>query len=108
MEVQAALDAMRSIAGPLQVVSDSTYVVNCVNNRWYVGWLRNGWRNSQKQPVANRELWEPFVAIITGDPGRVVFKWVKGHGRNAGNNLVDALAVEASHARRGWDGPLAP
>ena len=46
------------------VVSDSTYVVNCFQKRWWEGWIKRGWTNSKKQPVANRDLWEPFVELV--------------------------------------------
>ncbi len=36
-------------SGPVHVISDSTYVVNCFRQRWWEGWLRRGWRNSQRQ-----------------------------------------------------------
>jgi ribonuclease HI len=94
MEIRAALEAMRSLVGPLVIVSDSTYVVNCVNKKWYVNWQRNGWRNSQKQPVANQDLWKPMFEIY--DPRLHTFQWVKGHSGNRMNDLVDALAVAAS------------
>ena len=51
------------------VVSDSTYVVNCFRDRWWEGWLRRGWKNSQGKPVANRDLWEPLIALAL-DPAR--------------------------------------
>jgi ribonuclease HI len=69
-------------------------VVNCVNKRWYANWQRNGWRNSQKQPVANQDLWKPLFEIY--DSRRHTFQWVKGHSGNRMNDLVDALAVAAS------------
>lgn len=94
MEIRAALEAMRSIAGPMTIVSDSTYVVNCINKKWYANWQRNGWRNSQKQPVANQDLWKPMIALY--DPKLHTFRWVKGHSGNRMNDLVDALAVAAS------------
>ena len=94
MEIFAAFDAMRSLPGPLIIVSDSTYVVNCFNKKWYVNWQRNGWKNSQKQPVANQDLWKPMVAIY--DPTVHTFEWVKGHSGNRMNDLVDQLAVAAS------------
>jgi ribonuclease HI len=40
MELQAVLDAVGTIEGQLDVVSDSTYVVNCFRDRWWEGWLR--------------------------------------------------------------------
>jgi ribonuclease HI len=96
MEIRAALEAMRALPGELTVVSDSTYVVNCVRNRWYVTWLKNGWKNSQKKPVANVDLWEPFVALYLSRQHEIRFEWVKGHSGDRMNDLVDRLAVAAS------------
>lgn len=95
MEVQAVLEALRAIDGPVEVVSDSTYVVNCFRDNWWVGWLKRGWLNSQKQPVANRDLWEPLIHLVRSR-GDVTFRWVKGHSGNFMNDLVDGLAVAAS------------
>ena len=67
MEIQAALEAVTALDGPLEIVSDSTYVVNCFRDRWWQGWLARGWRNSQKKPVANRDLWEPLIAAYRAD-----------------------------------------
>ena len=39
MELTAALEAVRALPGPLLVVSDSTYVVNCFRDNWWRGWL---------------------------------------------------------------------
>ena len=98
MEVQAVLEALRAHAdvpaGGLTIVSDSTYVVNCFRDRWWVKWQQNGWKNSKKEPVANRDLWEPLVALV--QQVRPVFRWVKGHSGDPMNDLVDQLAVAAA------------
>src|SRR5215212_5191990 len=110
MEVQAALEAVRALDGPLVVVSDSTYVVNCFRDRWWEGWLARGWTTSAKKPVANRDLWEPLIQAVRADPGRVTFRWVKGHSEDPFNDLVDRLAVEAARtqsARSGDEPPAA-
>src|SRR5579875_3002931 len=104
MEIMAALEAVTTLEGPLEVVSDSTYVVNCFRDRWWEGWLARGWTNSQKKPVANRDLWEPLIEAYRSAPGRVRFRWVKGHGTDPMNALVDRLAVEAAAAQQGRDG----
>lgn len=102
MELTAVLEALRALgvgseAGRIEVVSDSTYVLNCFRDRWYVKWRANGWRNSKKEPVANRDLWEPLVALA--EPalrdGALTMRWVKGHSGNPMNDLVDRLAVAA-------------
>jgi ribonuclease HI len=96
MEVLAVIEALRSLPGPVHVVSDSTYVVNCFRQKWWVGWRRRGWRNSQGKPVANRDLWESLLTLAL-DAGRpVTFSWVKGHSGDKMNDLVDRLATEAA------------
>ncbi|HMC40331.1 MAG TPA: ribonuclease H [Acidimicrobiales bacterium] len=104
MEITAALEAVRTIEGPLEVVSDSTYVVNCFRDSWWRGWMARGWTNSQRKPVANRDLWEPLIELYLSDPQRVRFRWVKGHGSDPMNDLVDRLAVEAAAAQAGRSG----
>jgi ribonuclease HI/uncharacterized phage-like protein YoqJ len=94
MELTAALEAIGNLGGPLDVVSDSTYVVNCFRDRWWEGWLQRGWLNSQRKPVANRDLWEPLVELYRLRDLR--FIWVKGHGQDRWNVLADRLAVEAA------------
>ena len=107
MEITAAYEAVRSLGGRLDVVSDSTYVVNCFRDRWHEGWVKRGWRNSQRQPVANRDLWEPFVELVLAR-GDVTFRWVKGHGDDPMNDLVDRLAVEATMRQEGREGEGTP
>lgn len=103
MELTAAWEAVKAIAGPLLIVSDSTYVVNCFKNRWHVGWLKRGWTNSKNQPVANRDLWEPFIQLVLSRKD-VQFQWVKGHSGHPMNDLVDRLAVEAGQRGAGVSG----
>src|SRR4051812_46024363 len=78
MEIRAALEAVTALPGPLLVVSDSTYVVNCFRDRWWEGWLARGWLNSAKKPVANRDLWEPLVTA-GGEPRAAALPLVEGH-----------------------------
>jgi ribonuclease HI len=95
MEIRAVLEALRALDGEVVVVSDSTYVVNCFRDRWWEGWLRKGWVNSQRKAVANRDLWEPLVTLYQARQDEVSFRWVKGHSNDPMNDLVDAMAVAA-------------
>jgi ribonuclease HI len=97
MELQAVLEALRSLPGELVVVSDSTYVINCFRDRWWVKWQANGWKNSQRQPVKNVDIWEPLIELVR--QRQPTFSWVKGHSGDHMNDLVDALAVAAASAR---------
>jgi ribonuclease HI len=100
MELTAVLEALRAHPeGPIEIVSDSTYVVNCFNATppWWKGWLARGWKNSQKQPVANRDLWEPLIELYRMRTPQPTFRWVKGHSGEPMNERVDQLAVAAAH-----------
>jgi ribonuclease HI len=100
MELTAALRAVTALAGPLEVVSDSTYVVNCFRDRWWAGWRARGWKSSKGTPVVNRDLWEPLVsAVVDERPGQIRFRWVKGHAGDVMNELVDQLAVGAARTQ---------
>ena len=94
MELMAVLHAVSRLDGPLEIVSDSTYVVNCFRDEWWRGWERRGWRNSQKKDVANQDLWKPLIAAYKDSD--VMFTWVKGHAGNRWNDEADRLAVDAS------------
>jgi ribonuclease HI len=107
MEITAALEAVTALPGPLEVVSDSTYVVHCFRDKWHRGWVRRGWKNSQGKPVANRDLWEQLVAIVLAR-GDVTFSWVKGHSGDRMNDVVDVLAVEAALTQTGRSGTTTP
>ncbi len=100
MEIMAVLQALRSLDGDLTVVSDSTYVVNCFRDKWWVRWQANGWKNAKKEPVANVDLWQPLIELVVARSPR--FQWVKGHSGDPMNDLVDELAVAASR------GPFPP
>ncbi|MFQ5556182.1 MAG: ribonuclease H [Acidimicrobiales bacterium] len=108
MELTAVLDALGRLAGPVDVVSDSTYVVNCFRDGWWEGWLRRGWRNSRKEPVANRDLWEPLLDLYRPRHHEISFRWVKGHSGDEWNDIADRLAVEAVETRRGRAGTGVP
>ena len=100
MELMAVLKAVESNEGPLEIVSDSTYVVNCFRDKWHVGWMKRGWVNSKNQPVANRDIWQPLIENVLARKN-VTFRWVKGHSGHRMNDLVDQLAVEAARLGRG-------
>lgn len=108
MELTAALEAVRSNEGRVDVVSDSLYVVKCFEDRWYEKWLAQGWRNSQRKDVANRDLWEPLIELYLSRAGEVEFRWVKGHSEDVMNDLVDKLAVRAGQLQQADTGEDVP
>ena len=108
MEITAALEALRTLtadgASDVDVVSDSTYVVNCFKDRWWQGWQRRNWKNSQNKPVANSDLWEPLIELAVSSESNVTWRWVKGHSGDPWNDRVDELATIAADRGRGETG----
>ena len=101
MEVLAVIEALRAHPeGPIEIVSDSNYVVKCFHDRWYVGWLRRGWKNTAGKPVANRDLWETLIPLVLEGGRTVTFSWVKGHSGDLMNDFVDGLATAAADSQR--------
>ncbi len=107
MELTAVLRALEANPGPLVVVMDSTYVKDGLES-WHKGWERNGWKTKAGQPVKNREIWEPLVALAKARAHEVRFEWVKGHSGDAMNDLVDLLAVEQRDLHRAGGATGAP
>ncbi len=107
MELTAALEAVRAVPGPLVVMSDSTYVVNCFRDRWYEAWERKGW-TKKGEAVINVDLWKPLVELVRARRGEVSFEWVRGHSGDAMNDVVDRLAVEAATTQAGRTGTAPP
>lgn len=99
MELQAVLEALAALEGrdPLEVVTDSSYIVNCFEQRWWEGWQRRNWRNSKKEPVKNRDLWEPLISQVLARG--VAFRWVKGHAGDRWNDAADLLATAAADSQ---------
>ncbi len=106
MEILAAFQAVKTIEGPVHIVSDSTYVVNCFRDEWWRGWQKRGWKNSKKEPVANRDLWEPFIELAL--ESQTTFDWVKGHSGDPMNDVVDRLAVAAALSTQNMSGEVPP
>src|SRR6185312_8241434 len=63
MELMAAIKALEALTRPCNVTlsTDSRYVMDGLT-KWIHGWLRNGWRTSDKKPVKNAELWQELLA----------------------------------------------
>jgi ribonuclease HI len=95
MEMQAAIAALEQLSEPCHVLlhSDSAYLVNAFIQNWFGKWQSNGWLNSKKQPVENRDLWEKLLVLA----GKHQIEWVKvkGHADDELNNRCDQLARDA-------------
>lgn len=96
MELMAAVAGLEALTKPCDVTlySDSKYLTDAFNQNWVGSWLKNGWRNSQKQPVKNVDLWKRLLRAA--GPHQVAYVWVKGHAGHPENERCDFLATSAA------------
>lgn len=93
MEITAVLEAVKLLKFPCKITiySDSAYVVNCFKQGWIYNWQKNNWKNADKKPVKNKELWEELFNEL--QKHKFEFVKVKGHSDNELNNRCDYLAT---------------
>lgn len=84
MEMTAVLMAMRSITDktiPVELYSDSSYVVNTLNGMYRI--------------KKNQQLWDAIFKEKKKFTS-IKFFWVKGHSKNKHNEDVDRAATDAA------------
>lgn len=96
MELMAVIVGLEALNRPCQVelYSDSKYVIDAFEKNWVDSWVKNGWKNSQKKPVKNIDLWKRLLEAKRKH--EVHFNWVKGHAGHPENERCDKLATSAA------------
>lgn len=103
-EIRAMAEGLKRINKydiPIKIFSDSAYVLNGLQQRWFDKWRINGWKNSKKQPVENREQWEDLLSAIESNMLFVSYQKVKSHTGIYYNELADQLANKGLDQARG-------
>ncbi len=91
MELLAVIVGLETIKwknANVEIWSDSSYVVNAINE----GWLQK-WEHKNFAKVKNPDLWKRFLDIYKQH--HVTFHWLKGHAGHSENERCDRLAVDA-------------
>ncbi len=93
MELLGAINALASIKQSKEEIilnTDSSYVINGIT-KWVYGWQKNGWINSTKDEVSNRDLWEELIKV--SDSKKIKWNYVGGHIGVPGNERCDEIAT---------------
>ena len=109
MEMKAMIFALQHLSAysedyeihSAKIFTDSAYIVNCLKQKWYESWQKNGWKNSKKQPVKNKGLWQEMLKFREKVMSNVAFfeiVKVKAHAGFEGNEIADSLAVEGKQS----------
>jgi len=91
LAVIMGLEALKCENCNVTIYSDSSYVVNAVEQNWVFDWERKGF-NKKKNP----DLWRRF--LLSYRKHKVKMLWIKGHAGDIMNERCDALAVAAAKA----------
>lgn len=89
MEITAVIRGLHQIKSknfPVVIYSDSSLIVNCLQQGWYRKWERNGW--NKDGGLKNADLWKELL-YEWRQFNFIKIQKVKGHAKNQYNNLVD-------------------
>lgn len=92
MELLAVIIGLEALKKPgmnVTIYSDSKYVVDSVEKKWIIGWLKKGFKDKK-----NKDLWLRFLEVYRQHT--VKFIWIKGHNETPENERCDRLAVAAA------------
>lgn len=106
MELTAPIEAMKYLQanmsktvfdiGDVEIVSDSKYVILGITE-WIQNWQKNNWRNANKKPVLNRELWEELYKLT--EELKPKWTYVKGHNEDKWNERADEIATNFAEGK---------
>ena len=87
-----ALEQLKSSKYPVELYSDSKYVVDSVAKGWVFGWKTKGFKGKK-----NVDLWMRYLELHA--KYQITFYWIKGHNGHPENERCDQLAVTAAESK---------
>jgi ribonuclease HI len=95
MELKAIIEALKKIKNkdlPVEIYTDSKYVVDAINHKWI-----NKWKAQRFAKAKNSDLWLEFSRV--SEPFNYKIFWIKGHNNHPENERCDKLAVTAAKSK---------
>jgi len=95
--LQALKRCIKSNEELIYIISDSEYVVNCINKEWYKNWENKGWITAEGEEVKNKDLWEIASGLLSAlEDKEIVVYHIKGHvfpfGKVTAKKLIESDA----------------
>ena len=92
MELLAVIVALEKITTdkyPVEIYSDSKYVIDSITKGWVYNWVKTGFKGKK-----NEDLRKRFLKVES--KFKITYYWVKGHAGHPENERCDVLAVTAA------------
>ena len=90
MELLGIIEGLKAIKNrniPIEVYSDSRYVINTINKSWLQNWIKIDFKGKK-----NKDLWLEFFDVY--QKLKVSFFWIKGHNNDEYNEKCDQLTQQ--------------
>lgn len=88
LSIIVALEKVTVDAYPIEIYSDSKYVIDSITKGWVYNWNKINFLGKK-----NEDLWRRFLEVEK--KFNITYFWVKGHNGHPENERCDKLAVEA-------------
>lgn len=92
MELLAVIEGLSAITRfdvPVEIWTDSKYVVDSVEKGWVFGWEKKNFSGKK-----NPDLWKRYLEV-SRKFSSIKFHWIKGHAGHVMNERCDVLATSA-------------
>ncbi len=89
MALIVGLENLKTNKYPIEVYSDSKYVIDSIVKGWVFSWKTKGFKGKK-----NSDLWLRYLELHPRF--NITFHWVKGHAGHLENERCDILAVTAA------------
>lgn len=88
LSVIVALEKITTDKYPVEIYSDSKYVIDSITKGWVFNWVKTNFKGKK-----NEDLWKRFLEVE--NKFDITYHWVKGHNGHPENERCDQIAVES-------------
>jgi ribonuclease HI len=88
LSVIVALEKITTDKYPVEIYSDSKYVIDAITKGWVFNWVKTNFKGKK-----NEDLWKRFLEVE--NKFDITYHWVKGHNGHPENERCDQIAVES-------------
>jgi ribonuclease HI len=88
LSVIVALEKITTDKYPVEIYSDSKYVIDSITKGWVFNWVKTNFKGKK-----NEDLWKRFLEVES--KFNITYHWVKGHNGHPENERCDQIAVDS-------------